>query len=265
MKTTNAIALSLVLASFALLGTWAGTQATVRTTDSLAGNVAGAAGSTPCPYEDQTGGVGGQSGSCTFSCGPGTISLSVSADDSDAGVSGSGSCGDGDLHCNGDGSCGDSTAVSTGGDGSCSGDSDEAIDSGLYVSCSGEAKDVGDVQIPPVCKNVGLSGPRICGYDLDVRDHAGVLPLRACLLADLRADAGICTTDRSPADLFNDTRVIENAILHKFWARNATASAHLFVQDGLAAGLVCWGLDCKQVFPVCSPILATNITRCQVR
>src|SRR5688500_3510551 len=101
MNTANAIAVGLLLSSFALLGTWAGTVGNVSTENTLNVRQVAAAAKPDCPYEDQTGGLGGQAGSCSFECGPGTISLSVSADDGDAGVSGSGHCGDGALHCTG--------------------------------------------------------------------------------------------------------------------------------------------------------------------
>src|SRR5687767_6272648 len=112
MNTANAIAVGLLLSSFALLGTWAGTVGNVSTENNVLRKVdVNDPTSQSCPYEDQTGGMGGQSGGCSFECSPGTISLSVSADDGDAGVSGSGSCGDGSLHCTGQGSCGDTQAT----------------------------------------------------------------------------------------------------------------------------------------------------------
>ncbi len=94
-----------------------------------------------CTAQDQTGGVGGQTVKCAFVCpdGPGTVSVSVDADDNDAQVSGIASCGDGNAQCSGKDSCSGTDTRRSGGAGACSGDSDEAVDSGLYVECSSSA------------------------------------------------------------------------------------------------------------------------------
>lgn len=97
-----------------------------------------------CTAEDQTGGVGGQSIKCAFKCedGPGTVSISVDADDNDAQVSGTAACGDGNAHCSGQDSCSGTDTRRSGGPGTCSADSDEAVDSGLYVECSSSTDNV---------------------------------------------------------------------------------------------------------------------------
>lgn len=97
-----------------------------------------------CTAQDQTGGIGGQTVKCAFTCpdGPGTVSVSVDADDNDAQVSGTASCGDGNAHCSGKDSCGASDTRTSGGPGACSADSDEAVDSGLYVECSSSTDNI---------------------------------------------------------------------------------------------------------------------------
>lgn len=267
MNTANAIAVGLLLSSFALLGTWAGTVGEVRTNNAL-GDIGGKAA--PCPYEDQTAGMGGQSGTCTFSCAVGPFSLRVSADDSDAGVSGTGSCGGGGAHCTGTGSCdgvGRATEATTG---TCSGDSDEMWDSGLYVSCSAEAGSAG-ISLPPVCPGeVNGRAPRIClieepeedeGYEL----AADVPSLQTCKIVDVSSNTNVCRSDREPSDLFNLTVGMGTFVDQKFSAKNHTVSAHLFVHEGVASGLVCWGFDCKQVRPTCTPALdREGVVRCEV-
>ncbi len=92
---------------------------------------------TSCHDEGQTNGVGGQQVSCTFECeGRGQISVSVQADDPGATVSGTAECGGGRAHCTGTQSCVDEDSFSGNGTGGCSADSDELIDSGLYVECT---------------------------------------------------------------------------------------------------------------------------------
>lgn len=91
-----------------------------------------------CTAEDQSGGMGGQSVRCSFNCpsDPGTVSVSVDADDNDAHVSGTADCGGDSAHCSGKNTCSDTETRRASGAGSCSADSDEAFDSGLYVECS---------------------------------------------------------------------------------------------------------------------------------
>lgn len=269
MNTANAIAVGLLLSSFALLGTWAGTVGDVQPENAVKARlpaVVAKAGTQPCPYEDQTGGMGGQSGGCTFSCSRGTISLTVSADDGDAGVSGSGNCADGSLHCTGQGSCGDASATTSSGSGNCSGDSDEFWDSGLYVSCDGDAGGSINNLFPPVCP-ARTTSPRICEPTEDGRPmRTAALPLRACLILDGRQNATLCASDRTPGDVLNETLLIADTIVEKFRGRNETNSAHVFVHRGFVTGLVCWGLDCKQVLPTCAPIAPeSTVTRCTVR
>jgi hypothetical protein len=103
-----------------------------------------ALGGEGCSDEDQSGGFGGQHVGCDFSCsdGAGAVSISVRADDSDAGVSGTASCGGGQAHCSGSQTCTSSDPKTGGGSGDCSADSDEAVDSGLYVECSAAASNL---------------------------------------------------------------------------------------------------------------------------
>ncbi len=268
MNTANAIAVGLLLSSFALLGTWAGTVGEVRTNNAL-GDVGGKA-TAPCPYEDQTKGMGGQAGSCTFSCAIGPFSLSVSADDGDAGVSGSGSCGGGAAHCAGTGSCDGAGRATQASSGTCSGDSDEMVDSGLYVNCSSEAGG-GGISLPPVCPGV-VNGraPRICvieetqdeeGYEL----AADVPSLQTCKIVDVASNGNVCDSGREPSELFNLTVGMGIFVDEKFSGRNHTVSAHLFVREGVASGLVCWGFDCKQVRPTCAPASdREGVIRCDV-
>lgn len=103
-----------------------------------------------CSYEDQSWGVGGQGGTCTFTCEDhDAISVSVEADNQDASVSGTGDCGGINVHCTGTGSCSDTQVYSDNGQGTCSGDSDEAVDSGFYMGCS--ASTTGEPPNPEWC------------------------------------------------------------------------------------------------------------------
>lgn len=94
-----------------------------------------------CHYEDQTGGMGGQSGNCGFQCrAGGELTVTAQADDEDAHVTGNLNCGGGHARCTGDGAdknqCSTTVKGKREGIGTCKGDSDETIDSGFYVSCS---------------------------------------------------------------------------------------------------------------------------------
>lgn len=126
------------------LGNLAGAAINVREAGSLVKAVADDPGSLTCTAEDQTGGLGGQHVKCQFQCenAPGTVSVLVDADDNDAQVAGTASCGDGLAHCSGKNSCSSTDARKTGGAGSCSGESDEAVDSGLYVECSSSTDNI---------------------------------------------------------------------------------------------------------------------------
>lgn len=120
-----------------------------------------------CQDEDQSAGTGGQKVGCTFTCpnAAGSISISVSADDSDAQVSGTAECGTDSAHCNGLASCSATEGTAAGGTGTCKADSDEAFDSGLYVECTSEVTEAIDTHDPgeigacpvqrpvPVCTN----------------------------------------------------------------------------------------------------------------
>lgn len=100
-------------------------------------------GNDSCTASDQTGGVGGQSVHCTFTCPaqPGSLNVNVDADDNDAQVSGTAECGGDTVHCSGKNSCSSNGARRASGAGACSADSDEAIDSGLFVECSASVTD----------------------------------------------------------------------------------------------------------------------------
>jgi hypothetical protein len=271
MKKGKAIAATLVLASFALLGTWAETVTNVQTTDRIGGFLQGAGLSQSCPYEDQTGGMGGQSGSCDFECGPGGISLSVSADDSGATVSGSGSCGGGSMHCRDQASCNSSDTAWTEGSGTCSGDSDEFYDSGLYVSCSGEAaggyKDPGDVGEEPICP-VGVEPsppyPRVCVFpDADLAaSPGGQLPLNACLIR-VSVNMTLCEAPIPPREVVNRSVAASDRILRTFQGRPGV-SAHIFIGEGMVSAIICWGFDCKQVLPTCIPAETETRMRCGI-
>lgn len=137
----------------------------------------GSASELACTAEDQTGGVGGQSIACTFTCpdAPGTISVFVDADDSDAHVSGTADCGD-SAHCSGKNSCTGTESRTSSGPGTCSADSDETVDSGLYVSCSAEVSetiddDLGDVRSDwcPVTDPTKVCVQPVCAMFLAVK------------------------------------------------------------------------------------------------
>lgn len=136
------------------LGNLTGTVVNARDAPNMVKAIANDPESLTCTAQDQTGGVGGQTVKCTFTCedAPGTVSVSVDADDSSAKVSGDASCGDGQAHCSGQNTCDSSDTRQSGGPGTCSGDSDEAIDDGLYVECSSSTTD-------SVGPNVGPTGP----------------------------------------------------------------------------------------------------------
>jgi hypothetical protein len=98
----------------------------------------------PCEASDESGGFGGQAVECPFACDINSfISLSVTATDEDADVSGDAVCADIAIDCgNGTHHC-DTTSVdvtSSPGGGTCKGSSAEAIDSGLRINCSSSAK-----------------------------------------------------------------------------------------------------------------------------
>jgi hypothetical protein len=258
MKGTNVIAVGLVLSSFALLGTWAGTTGNVRVTDEAL--ISNTANQSKCPYEDQSSGLGGQSGECVFACRGGVTGLGVTADDDGAGVSGTGYCNEqGVLHCSGEGSCEDSIASVREGEGRCSGDSDEFYDSGLYVSCASESDlhqpDPGNIGPEPICiATIEPSPPfpRICvggdGGDGDAGAAMGSLPLNACRIAG-RNGTLLCDEVRDPEEIVGAIQNMTAFILEKFNGTENAVSAHIFSVDGYATGLVCWGFDCKHVLP----------------
>ncbi len=198
----------------------------------LESNLADAAS---CPYEDQTKGWGGQAGSCAFECpGPaGTFNLQVQADDKDATVSGTASCGPHDIHCDGQKSCTTTGGYSGTQAGTCSGDSDEFADSGLYINCSANGEDgsVGGGGDPPeqciltkpikVCHDPGSTPPRL----------AAMFGLCARLL---------CNIDDSELTIADPSGL---------------AGVHLYALDGHGAGAICDDTGaCRLVDPLVASI-----------
>ncbi len=206
-----------------------------------------------CAYEDQTGGTGGQGGACAFRCESGDfINAGARADDDDATVSATGKCGGENAHCSDRHACGASEGPSSGGGtGSCSGDSDEAWDSGFYLYCSASATpdDGGHGQDPwcpvtkpvPVCINPPY---KICGkpapelppvidrlVNLDVCDYGATL----CLFPAIQTEANEWTT------LF------------------------MYAYDGYSYG---WGFaedgSCAPLMPTCMPDLVAGRLECVI-
>lgn len=147
------------------------------------------AAGTSCTGEDQTGGYGGQSVSCTFICdGPaGTVSVSADADDSDAHVSGTADCAGASAHCSGKNSCSAADTYDGSGTGDCSADSDEAVDSGLYVECSASKKDLPGPTEPPLGSEIcPVTQPQqvciqpVCGELQPYKAAGKVDPVQTC-------------------------------------------------------------------------------------
>lgn len=94
-----------------------------------------------CTDEDQSGGLGGQKVKCEYRCEKDmSVRIYAEADDDDAEVSASSECGTATLHCSGEGAtpykCSDKERTTESqAEADCKADSDEAIDSGLYVEC----------------------------------------------------------------------------------------------------------------------------------
>lgn len=180
-----------------------------------------------CPYEDQSGGFGGQSGSCSFDCpgGAGTLTASIDADDAQAQVSVTGSCGVHDAHCSGMNSCSSSAAYSGSHDGSCSGDSDEVWDSGIYINCYANAEDSGPDggEYCPVTKPVLVCvQPPPIGAPKELRrlpsglvESIGELELR--FLNFFTGDGGD----------------------HYLWETVGSTSAHMFIKGESTIGIIC--------------------------
>lgn len=123
-------------------------------------------GSEPaCTDSDQSGGFGGQHVSCTFSCpaGPGSIAVSVDADDSDAQVAGDAKCGGASAHCSGKNQCSAADTFTNAGEGKCDGESDEFYDSGLYVECTVTTATSPDLPTPPPGEICPVTSPvKVC-------------------------------------------------------------------------------------------------------
>ena len=119
-----------------------------------------------CTDSDYTGGIGGQTVGCPWTCeSPSLITVYVDATDNDAGVSGDATCANGASHCSGLGGCSGEPDRSDGGAGTCKGASQERIDSGLYIQCSSEPADVGppvDEKICPIVIEPSPPYPRVC-------------------------------------------------------------------------------------------------------
>lgn len=193
----------------------------------------GTAEDAACTAEDQTGGFGGQSIGCAFVCpdAPGTISVSVDADDNDAQVSGTADCGD-SAHCSGKNSCSGTETRTSSGPGTCSADSDEAIDSGLYVSCSADVKD-------PVDDTTGGIGSDIC----PVTDPVQVCVQPVCGMFPAR-QATSCSQ-----------------VWQKMYETLTPYSVSVaFITGEAGAGLACKGFVCQPFEPTCFEVKSS--TRC---
>lgn len=187
-----------------------------------------------CPYQDNSGGVGGQEGSCTFTCDKtDTIHIKVDAKDKDAMVSGTGQCGGGHLSC-GPASltCGDQNENVPADDtaGTCSGSSDEFIDSGLTVDCwstditqgpeEPRLRDIVCHQWPPAC----------AGDPIDV----------------VRAAAGsICQPDQTKGTRPEPSDIHVVAVCK-------TSGVHIQYLDGAASGFACLRGECMPIVPSCA-------------
>lgn len=100
-----------------------------------------------CPWEDDSGGMWGKDGKCTFTCKApaGAMTGDVDADDRTASVSVTATCGVHDGHCSDDDYCKIDPPVhyEGGGEGLCTGSSDEVFDQGLYFNCWTNLEDNG--------------------------------------------------------------------------------------------------------------------------
>lgn len=183
-----------------------------------------AIGDPSCHDEDQSNGFNGQSVGCSFSCPAeaGTVTVTVDADDSDADVSGTASCGGGTAHCSGGDACTATEPRTSGGDGSCSGSSDEFYDSGLYVECSAAVTQIH----PPIGPTPGSEW---CPVD-------GVCLHPAC-------DQFMETSLQSKCDAAWEK-------LRGALSRDTNSAGYQADETG-AAGLSCRGFVCVPIIPVC--------------
>ena len=92
-----------------------------------------------CPWENNSGGMWGQDGSCTFVCQSpaGVLTGEVDAVDRDAKVAVTATCGDNNGHCSDEDQCTILPEIPyrVPGKGACSGSSSEVFDDGLYINC----------------------------------------------------------------------------------------------------------------------------------
>lgn len=203
-----------------------------------------------CPDDDQSGGISGQSGSCTFTCkGFGLVYIEITADDTDAEVSGTGECGTAHVSCGPqEGSCSDSEKTTAAGAGTCSGSSSELIDSGLKVNCYWDP----DGEDPEPREQICELLPQICNGETDLcnTNQRSVIP--ACDdVAPLMDEAVEIAKCRSPVKINCNT------------TSAATSSAHIYVQDNVAVGAVCDRTLCHIVPVACGP--SDNGLTCTVR
>lgn len=283
MRPTNLLkvfAITIVLVLTASAGTYFAAPRQASVLDAVEG-----AGD--CPYEDKTSGVGGQSGDCHFVCkGPGTADLSVSAQDEDASVSGSGTCaGEPLLHCAGRQSCSDSDITDAGGPGHCSGSSSEWFDSGIYISCSSRLRPSGEPpDIPrkcPVQIEPSPPYPHICidplwiGYGDGTSIYGGPgtssssaeprIPLDPCRIAFGDSSASLCLAPISEKKRQNLTVALGRYAASTFQTENGTISAHIWTHEGATASLLCWDFGCLQRLPACGISKEGTRVTCSVR
>ena len=229
--------------------------------------------SADCPYEDNTGGFGGQSGNCAWTCeGPGFGYLDVDAVDPDASVHGEGECLDATLLCESDTDhCSDERAISdvAAGAGTCSGASAEAIDSGLKVSCWYEKKprEPGghDDELCIVPELVCIPRPPTDGVEDLINppplpgDDCGPAPQLFCFVPigtpDECTDLGGIACVEYPLDQRRSCAVPS-------WCELAPNSANLFMYGDEALGIICGTDVCWTTEPVCQ--LSDRIRECRI-
>lgn len=218
-----------------------------------------------CSAEDQTNGHSGQSVSCAFTCpsgsgsSAGTVTVSVEADDRDAGVSGTGSCPGGSAHCSGQQICEDTSDYNGGGAGSCSADSDELNDSGLYVSCGARSATGGGpndpLLCPPLCDGLPPA-PTPDLYDVpglpdeDVIPHHGMDPNTEFRLGKVQKPGKVNPSENAafvPVDIWN--RALE--VLPDLPALASSFDSYVFMHfDGeTAIGITCQAGICQDFTP----------------
>lgn len=217
-----------------------------------------------CEYEDQSGGFGGQSGTCTFSCKENQfITASATADDEDADVSVSGTCDGVTARCSGESpnthTCSeDSLPDITGGSdlaGKCSGDSDEFIDSGFYMACGAADHPDGPPDLawcpvqepvpvcvdplPPVLKRLVIRECPNLGEATIQMDSSAVFVFQQ------RA------VPRTAEECDQSLRLVEKIDL-EFEGGAPERSVHLFTYNMQPTGFSCYGNTCyESTVPPC--------------